>query len=162
LEALALLEQLFQECPEPSELASAYLQQAECLEALGRIEEAASAFMASVAANRRRTGVITTAPLEFGMFVVRNGLTGYYEEALSALEDTKMLTLFPSGQFMLHAAKAAIAAERGEMDNARQHARMALAAAAITDTGLRYHPKVGLVGKIEPRLHSRLVELAGA
>lgn len=158
VEALELLDHLIERYPHPSQLASAYMQKAQCLEALGDISRAKDAYLLSLTAEETRSGIKTTAPLEFGMFVVRHSLNELYLKVFEILtgDNIKMLTLFPAGRYQAYAALAIIADETGIKLEARNFAQKALEAAQTKDTGLRHHPTIGLVNTPDKNIQKRL------
>ncbi len=161
-EALKLLELFFRECPHPADLGSAYLQKAQCLEALGDLDGSLRAFRDALRADRAGSGVRTNAPLEFAVFAVRHGRNDLYDEVLNGLEGAESHLLFPATEYKLGMVLAIIAWETGELEEARKHAQIALKAAQKEHSGLRYHPTVGLVERVDEGLHHRLLKIAGA
>lgn len=162
--ALELLEYLIKVYPEPSQLASAYLQKAQCLEALGSTKDAADAYLAALSTEEVCQGVKATAPLDFAMFVIRCELREYYDMVLNYLSRSDVLRpliLFPIGNYQANAALAIILYEKGEQQAARKFALNALKAAQKTDSGFRYHPKIGLVENVDEQIHSKLEKIAG-
>jgi hypothetical protein len=70
--------------------------------------------------------------------------------------------MFAADHFRWHAAKSLIARALGNLDEARKHARIALAAASKQNSGFRYHPDVGLVGDEHAGVRSELARMASA
>jgi tetratricopeptide (TPR) repeat protein len=159
-DALELLDYLINKNPEPSELAMAYLQRAQCLENTGHIDDATQAFLSSLSAEKAYPNVKTNAPIEFAMFVLHHNLKQHYDTTLSSLEGIEVQNLFPISQYQFNLAHAILLAEKGKADIARLYAQKALAAAQQTYSGFRFHPTLGLVEKIDSQLHSRLQEIA--
>jgi len=104
------------------------MQKAQCLEALGNISQAKDAYLLSLTAEDTPSGVKTTAPLDFAMFVARHSVSELYDKAIETLtqDNIKMLTLFPAGQYQACAALAIIADERSNKREARNFAQKAL------------------------------------
>ncbi len=159
-EALHLLDILLREHPHSAELGSAYLQRAQCLEAVGDLEGALGAFRLAVEADRADTGVQTNASLERALFIVRHGRSDLYEVALEDLERLEPHLVFPVTQYKIALAAALITWEQQDQATARRFARIALEAAGKRNSGLSYHPHVGLVEDFDPALHARLEEIA--
>ncbi len=68
--------------------------------------------------------------------------------------------LFPVTQYKLALVMALIAWEQADRTTARRFARIALDASAKQESGLSYHPKVGLVEEPDEDLHARLEAIA--
>ena len=160
--ALELLDYLFKEFPERAELAIAYLQKAQCLEVMGRVDEVIQAFQDSLKAERNYKNVRTDAPLDFGMFVIRHQRTELYGEAARALEEFPDLVTFPYQAYQYHAIQAVIAQARGDISEAREHAKQAILASTKDHSGFRYHAKVGLVKAVEPKIERMLKRISAA
>lgn len=161
-EAIELLDYLLEHYPHPSQLASAYMQKAQCLEALGKISQAKDAYLLSLTAEDTPSGVKTTVPLDFAMFVARHSISELYDKAIEALtqDNIKMLTLFPAGQYQACAALAIIADKRGNKREACIFAQKALEVAQIKKPVLSYHPTVGLVNTPDEKIQKRLERIA--
>lgn len=61
----------------------------------------------------------------------------------TSLASSKMLLLFPEGQFLLAVAMAIISEGRGKRRKARRYAKQALKALEVRDSGLDGRPDVG-------------------
>ncbi|MGB7748733.1 MAG: hypothetical protein WBN75_15770, partial [Verrucomicrobiia bacterium] len=96
---------------------------------------------------REFPNVKTYAFIEFGKLVAEKKLTQFFDEALSALEKelSSRGIQFPADTFNAFGIRSIIAAQRGQVEKAKEFAKVALEAAAKIDSGLRYHPTVGLV-----------------
>jgi hypothetical protein len=84
-----------------------------------------------------------------------------YQEALSILaefEDRELL--LPDAQYRAGAARALIYSAVGNIETAAEFAHLALAAATRNHSGLPYHPRLGLVEKLEPAIQAKLQEIA--
>ena len=150
------------EYPDSLQLASAYLQRAQCLAGLGREAEAVTAYLDALRQERTFPNARTDAWIDFGWFVVKQGRTDLYSKALQVINDeAKPVLLLPIDRYRLSAIQAFIAADRGDRQGARAHATAALQAATESQSGLRHHPKLGLVKETEGKLHKRLWSLAG-
>jgi tetratricopeptide (TPR) repeat protein len=159
--AIELLDQLFADFPEKSQLASAHLQKAECMVALGEFDEAVKEYRAALWAEKQFPSVRTRVWLKFPWFVVMHGMTELYPEACRFLDWGEGKPTFPVDEYKLATIEAFMAADRGDADVARGRARAALVSAAKQHSGFRYHAKLGLVTQEEPHVRQRLEELAG-
>lgn len=85
--ALQLVEQYLSEFP-PTDMfhVGALLQRAQCLEALGRIEEAEAAYLTTLGQQRTIQNYVTLVYIEFPWFAVKYGRRHLYSEALAALD----------------------------------------------------------------------------
>jgi tetratricopeptide (TPR) repeat protein len=140
-----LLKRIIQEWPDRSELASCYLQLAECEELLGNLESTVDWYRKSLQQEKIYPNVRTMAWTQFPLFVVKNHLRKHYGESLKILSEFEPDFTFPKDQFVVFAVRSLIASENGDHQNARENAEKALQLAGVKDSGLRYHPKVGLV-----------------
>ena len=159
LSAIELIEIMLEKWPESSQLASAYLQKAQCFDALGRIEEAVQSYRAALNAEHQYPGVRTDARLYFARFVASHELNDLYEYALSELDESFDLTIFPVGEYSYFAARAIIAAHQGKTIEARNYAQRAILASQKTYSGLSHHPRLGLVESPDSKLHEKLLRL---
>lgn len=157
--ALELLALMLSEYPDPSQLAPAYQQKAECLDKLDRVQEAEHAFEDALRMMREKTNVRTTAHLGYAMFVIRRKLSHSYDKAMEVLDEFTDSTgqLFSTIRYRYCAAKAIILSRLGDQVNARMYALLALEASEQRDSGFRYHPSFGLVRQPEADIHQELV-----
>jgi tetratricopeptide (TPR) repeat protein len=157
--ALELLNRLFSEFPEPSELSSAHLQAAYCYEQLCNTAKALEHLQLSLSAQvnypNRDTGIF----LEYPWFVVRHHLADHYAAALTTLRRAHIA--FPVTAFKAAAIRALIAEANGE-PTAAQHATEALASAALKQSQFQHHRELGLVGQVHMPLVERLRKIATA
>lgn len=162
--AIKLLELLIEKWPEPSQMAMAHLQRAECFIALGYNEEAAQAFRASLEAKRVHPDSIADTPLSFGMFAIIRELTDLYDEVVDVLDEFLDASMRPADEYQYYAIKSVIAAHGNDADKARDYAREAINAAQKVYSGTHYD-KLGL--KIKPEsitetiIHKKVCDLAG-
>ena len=160
---LELLDHMLQEYPDSStELAAAHHQRGVCLAQLGEYVRAIDAYRRALEVQRVHPHALTTAHTAFAELAVTLNRRDLFPEALTVLEEFSRVDVFPIHIFKREAAHALIAADGGEMEAARSHARRALAAASATESGFRYHVKVGLVGFVDPRLVERIRQLSDA
>jgi tetratricopeptide (TPR) repeat protein len=128
--ALALLERLVCECPEPSQLAAAHYQRAACLRMLGRVDEAVGAYRLAFDAERTSQQVHCLAYLEFAELVLADGLSHLFREALATLEEFRPQDQFPIERCRVEIAQTLLLDGLGEHAHARRNARRALATIA--------------------------------
>jgi tetratricopeptide (TPR) repeat protein len=160
--ALALLDRLLTEFPEPSQLASAYEQRARCLADLGRHEDAFVALEASFAAQRAYPNLETGAYLDFGELAIGLQRTDLYDRAGALLDEFGGREVLPDSIYRHAVIRAFVAAHRGDRAAAREHARRAIGAAGRTESPFRYHRKVGLVRFVDPEVVAKLEEWCAA
>jgi tetratricopeptide (TPR) repeat protein len=159
-DAIELLDYLIKLYPHPSQLSSAYLQKAQCFEALGLTDAAIQAYISSFSAEKDYPQVKTNASFDFAMFVLKNQLERYYDIVLSNFEHIEELSLFPISQYQAYMAIAIILADKGKKKEARLYAQKALDATKKSSSGFHYHPTLGLVEQIDKQLYSRLQAIA--
>jgi len=160
--AILLLDKMFTEFRSEFELASAYQQKASCLAKLGDIDGAINNYQRTLETEREIPRVKTYAFMEFGKLVAEKKLTRLYDEALIALE-TEMNSrgiLFPSDTFNAFGIRSLITAERDQIQKAKDFAKVALEAAAKINSGLRYHPTIGLVRDKETPFYKSILAIA--
>jgi len=160
--SLELLDKMFAEFPERTQLASAYSQKASCLAKLGNIDDAIVNYQHALRTEREFPQVGTYAFMDFGKLVAENKLAQFYDEALSLLEAglNSRGIQFPADTFKALGIRSLIAAQRGQIREAKELARNALEAAAKIDSGLRYHPTVGLVRDKETPFYKSVQAIA--
>jgi tetratricopeptide (TPR) repeat protein len=156
--ALGLLDRLCTDFPEPSQLASAHLQAAQCHEALGNVSEAVRHFRLALAAQTRNPQVDPGTSLEFAWFIFEHQLTSLYDEAIGALDASHLA--FPVQYFKANAIRAFVAKYRDDHIAASQYARKALESADLCSSPFRYHRPLGLVGEEYRPIVERLSSMA--
>ncbi|NIM93689.1 MAG: hypothetical protein GTO18_08260 [Anaerolineales bacterium] len=163
LAALELIELYLENWPNDTDLAQAYLQQAECFASLGKMNAAIEAYRNSLQAQRNRPNVMTQAPINFGMYAIENGMTHLYKEAVSVLDEfvNPDRITFPIEEFRYNTILAIACEHAGQLTEAEEYATAAIEASRKTHSGLSYHPDLGLVKQINRRLHRKLQKLSG-
>lgn len=163
-EALKLLDMIVESWMVDVGSAEVHLQRAECLRDLGREQEAILAYRLTFSAQRQVPGLITTAHLDFAWWIAVSGRNELFDEALGVLAEfaSKGGVSFPAHRYLEAGARALICHARGQSDDARAHARRALHAAALEDSGLRYHPTVGLVQESDTAARTLLTAIAAS
>jgi len=142
--ALSLLEQYFQQ-DEDFDHAAAHVTRAEAYLALNRSEDAFRAYEAALRREAEFRNLRTGAYLDFPYQIALQGSSDRYAQALSLLSEAEPRLMFAADHFVFHATKALILADQGNNSDARVEARLALDVASQTNSGIRYHPTVGLV-----------------
>lgn len=157
--ALQLLNLYFAEFPDDFDLAMSYLQAAECHSSLGHREEAIDYFRKSIKRQHDYPNVRTPACFVFGRYVIEIDRTDCFEEVLSAVDESGPPT-FPWDTYMAHGIRALVAEYRGQREDARNLAGLALKSADAKHSGFSRHPNVGLVHDTKTVFHKKLKRLA--
>lgn len=158
--ALDLLEQYF-ETGDVFDANQAYLQKGHALSNLGDLEGAVAAYEAALARERVPPSIKTQAYLDYPALVVSGGLDHLIERALRILEDHEDRPVFPVERFRATGLRALLLERSGQSDAARIFARLALDAAAETQSGLSYHQDLGLVSTEDRDLLDQVARLVG-
>lgn len=127
-----------------------------CRAGLGEYEAAITDYRGALAAQHAYPQTLTPAHAAFAELVVTLERRDLYSEVLTALAEFGHIDVFPKDIYRSQEARAFIAAESGDKAKAREHAERALVAAAATDSGFRFHKKLGLVGSVSPERLERL------
>jgi len=143
--ALRLLDEYFK-LGDHFDQAQAHVDRASAYLALGDSEHAIAALEAALAREDQYPRLLTCAYLDLPFLIASHCIESRYKQALELLERHKARLTFPVDQFRWHAAYALILSAQAQTTSAREHARLALAAAAKDHSGSRYHSSVGLVG----------------
>lgn len=161
-EALKLLDMIIELWMEDAKRATVHYQRAQCLRDLERDAEAIEAYREAFSEQRRTPSYLTNAHVDYAWWVAVSGKREFFDEALSVLDEFSRdggIT-FPASTYLEEGARALIAHTRGNRELAAIHARRALGAAGRTDSGLRYHPTVGLVRIRDEAAHERITSIA--
>ncbi|MCW5556332.1 MAG: tetratricopeptide repeat protein [Verrucomicrobiae bacterium] len=166
LAAVGLLRLVLKHWPDPQfELAGVHWGLAGCLEKLGRTEEALESLRNSIAAQREFPNMTTSAFLDFGWLVIRQNRTDLFEESIALLREFGLVDLDqgpPTEQYRYAAVCAVVADHTGQMDLARQWARLAVGAAKVaTKNSWRYPGWIAPSIPPDAGIHDRLEVLAG-
>jgi tetratricopeptide (TPR) repeat protein len=158
--ALRLLQRLFAEFPDPSQLEGAHLQAALIHVQLGNEAAAIEHFRSGLRAKAAYPNSDAGTALEFPWFIARHNLSAHFVEALEALKSARLA--FPVQVFKSAAIRATVAQFQGDQLGASRFAREALEAASLKRSPFRYHSSLGLVGgEYEPTIQE-LRKLAAA
>jgi tetratricopeptide (TPR) repeat protein len=156
-----LLDDVIARWPDQSQLALAYHQKAECALMLQGVEQALDWLRKALQQEQVFPNSVTFAGLLLAKLVVVNHLTEHYDEVLAILQKRAANLTWPIERFYVYGLSAIISSERGQDEEARNHAALALDAAAQKHSGFRYHPTMGLVATPEPSIQERLVRITG-
>ena len=143
--AIALLNRTIVEWPVESELACCYWQLANCHLKLGDLDQSIESFRKCFNQERVYPNAGTRAWSDFSRFVAERRLKHLYDEALEIMRSREKSAIFPIDKFFLHAVRAVIAREQGNLEYARREAAEALEQATRSDSGMANHPTLGLV-----------------
>jgi tetratricopeptide (TPR) repeat protein len=157
--ALRLLDQYFA-LGDGFDHAQAYADRAAAYLSLGEIDRAIKSYEDALAVEATRPDVTTQASLDLPFLIATKKLRDRYQRAISLLEQFGSRPTFPVDVFRRHAAQALIALDSDRRTEAREHARLALAAAERDSSGFRYHAKLGLVGSAFEELRAQLSAVA--
>jgi tetratricopeptide (TPR) repeat protein len=135
------------------QLAAAYNRKAACYLKLGDVDNSITAYRRVFAIERESGSPATLAFFDFGRLVAEKNLRHHFDEALSALDaGAKYIGKhLPADTFNFYGIRALIAARKGETEKAKDFARLALEAARKDNSGIRNHPKFGLVDNRESK-----------
>ena len=157
--ALRLLERYFA-LGEDFDMAQAHADRATAYLSLGQVDSAILAYEAALAREATHPNLLTQAYLELPFLIATRRLSEHYDRAVAVLESHKHRLMFPKDRFQWNCAAALIRSDQGDRRAAQDYARNALAASTETNSGFRYHPKVGLVTSTDDALFRRLSKLA--
>ena len=144
------------------QLAAAYNRKAGCYLKLGDVANAVADYRRVFAIERELGSPATLTFFDFGKLVVEKHLRDHFDEALTALEaGAKYLGKhLPADTFNLFGIRSLIAAQKGEIEKAKEFAQIALEAVAKDNSGIRYHPKFGLVKDRESKFYYAIEAIA--
>ncbi|MBL8078391.1 MAG: hypothetical protein JNM55_10555 [Anaerolineales bacterium] len=161
--ALELNNLALEEHPERIHQAQLLEQKAECLNKLGKVDEAEENFLLALQAMREVPNVKPNVPFSFGLFVIEHKINRLHKEALQVLDefnDMKSGIIFPTTEYYFYGIKAIILHREGNSKEAEPLAQKAMAASEKQVSGFSRHPKVGLVSKTENMLYNELASVA--
>jgi tetratricopeptide (TPR) repeat protein len=146
------------------QLADAYSRKAACCLKLGDVENSIAAYRQVLALERESGSPATLAFFDFGKLVAEKNLRRHFDEALSALDaGAKYIGKhLPADTFNFYGIRALIAAQKGETEKAKEFAKIALGAAQKDSSGIRNHPKFGLVEDREAKFYGAIEAIAAA
>ena len=161
--AITLFDAVIERYSQTISFVQALSAKATCLFRTGDIEGALAHYCRAIEQRRVRPNIETWAWLDFAWVVATEGVSDCYEAALNVLDEFgSSKQLFPVVRFRLNASRALILSTRGLIDLAVDAAHAALAAADLEVSGLRLHPKIGIVGSSYEDIRKRLMTIAAA
>jgi len=144
-EALFLLQKLEKEFPEESQLASAYLQMAECFIKLEKYDNAIKYFRLSIEYEKEQPSFQTRAFIDFPVFIVSHGMVDFYSEIREILLNSKEKLLFPVDRYYYYASLSIIFEYEKNKEKAKTFAIKAINTSSEKCSGFKYHQNIGLV-----------------
>lgn len=162
IDAISLFDHVIDRYSDSLNFVQALSAKADCLLDSGDIDAALTYYDLAIQQMRLEPRVQTWAWLDFAWLVATKGLSNRYETALGLLDEFgNEQQLFPIVVFRLYGSRALIQSAIGLTDAAAA-AQTALNAADKEISGLRHHPKIGLVGERYSDLCTRLTTIAQA
>ena len=161
--ALELNNLALEEYPEHIYQAQLLEQKAECLNKLGKIDEAEENFLLALEAMREIPNVKPNVQFSFGLFVIEHNISRLYKEALMILDEFKDIgdgKVFPITEYYFYGLKAIVLHREGNIKEAKHLALKAITASEKQYSGFSRHPKVGLVNKKEDMFYNELASVA--
>jgi tetratricopeptide (TPR) repeat protein len=159
--ALALIDEYF-ETGDEFDVPNAFCARAEAYRALGRENDAVSAYKQALEWEVSHPQHISTARIDLPKVVVDNRLANEYDYALDILTSrfTESDHQFPGTRYLWNGCCALITYDLGQTDEAREFAERALRAAGETESPFRYHRSVGVVRDTSDEFGRRLERIA--
>lgn len=142
--ALRLLDEYF-ELGDHFDMAQAYVDSATAFLALEKPSDAIASYEAALTREAEYPGLQTRAFIDLPYLIAERKIQAKFDRALELLDLYKERVKFPIDRFKWNAAGAIIQASNSNYREARSLANAALNAAAETESGFRFHPKIGLV-----------------
>jgi tetratricopeptide (TPR) repeat protein len=158
--ALQLLDQYFQLGDDHFDSAQAQVDKAQALTALGEIDAALSAYNEALERERQFPNYKTHAYLDFALLALNARKVGLYAKVLEVLDEYRDQPRFPVDRYKAHGARALILQELGRAAEAQSSGKLALAAAAESRSGFRFHQTLGLVGNVGDEFGARIAAVA--
>ena len=140
--------------------AFAYGMRAQAMLGTGDVEGALAAYVECLDYEAAHPGVNSNAYLEFPVLVARLRRRDHYERVLRLFSRWGE-EVFEIQRFTQFAVMAVIHDDLGSGEEARMAAVAAMEAAGVQHSGMRYHPRVGLVGELPEELRVTLERLVG-
>jgi hypothetical protein len=145
--SLRLVDHFFLIKTRDSEVLRALLARANSCLSKGLVDRAISTMKEMLDIERRKPSQKTHVFVDYPLLVAEHRVAAEYDGAVAVLLERAGDLSFPISQFKWHAAMSIIQAALGNAPLAREHAGLALEVAEIQSSGLRFHPRLGLVGK---------------
>lgn len=143
--ALSLVAQYFDVLGDTHPTPSIYDTIATAYIALGKFDNAISAYESAISLMEDRPQSKTNAAHDLCYLVAERQLTQYYDRAQELLKRAPLAGFFPHIAYRFYATNAAILWDKGDKALAADQACRALYQAERDHSGLSYHPKLGVV-----------------
>ncbi|MCO7224129.1 M48 family metallopeptidase [Pleionea sp. CnH1-48] len=127
--------------------APAYCDMASAFLAKGEVDKSIESYGKALAREEEFPNILTGAYLLYPLTIAENKRANLYQQAIDVLDKHLSRLTFPVEYFQWNAAKAIIAAEYGDKEQASKYVESAFDAAEIKKSGFRYHQSLGLVGE---------------
>jgi tetratricopeptide (TPR) repeat protein len=157
--ALELINLAITEYPQRIFLAEMYEQKAKCLNKLGNLQDAESAFQLAFDSMRAIPNIKPSTQFSFGLFVIEHKISRLYKEAIMVLDEFTDRLEFPFIEYYYYGIRAVILNREGNGIEAKSIAIKALQASEKEHSGFSRHPGVGLVNQPNEIIHSELQRL---
>jgi len=163
LPAIALAQRFLQLQGEGIGAAQMHAATAQAFTTLSDTAAALDAYRRAIESERKHPNVRGYHYLAFAWFAATHGMTTQYDEVLAAMEQNKedRDLIFPINQYRYFGALAMIAADVGDIDQAKRIAKNALDASSQARGPFHRYPELGLVRGSADEFHARLERLAG-
>ena len=159
--ASPLFDHVIENYPDSINFVQSLSAKADCLLSSGDVDGAILYYDRAIEQMRIKPNIQTWAWLDLTWLVATRRLSRQYERALDLLDEFgRKQQLFPVVAFRIHGSRALIQSARGQTDLGAQAARIALSFADTDSSGLRYHPKIGLVGARFEDIRAQLATIA--
>ncbi|HEX7901870.1 MAG TPA: hypothetical protein VF950_29195 [Planctomycetota bacterium] len=146
--AMALLERALTEFPAHVERANCHALLGQGHDALGEMDSAIQSYLRAL--KLEKTTRSSGAWPGLARAVILRKRSDLYPELLDALADHESEAALPGDKFVLHAARAVVAFEKGDWLKAGRNAAAALGWAETRDSGMSKHKDLGLVSPDDP------------
>jgi tetratricopeptide (TPR) repeat protein len=157
--ALRLLDDYFS-LGEHFDQAQAHVDRATAYLSLNNVDAAIASFEAALAREATFPNVRTRTYLDLPHLIAVRRLSRQYARAIEILETHRSDVFFHVDRYLWNGTRALILFEQGRKSEARAAAELALAAAAETKSGFRYHTDVGVVRTTKDEFGERVKAIA--
>ena len=159
--ATSLFDHVIEGYPDSINFVQALSAKADCLLGSGDVDRAIYYYDRAIEQMRITPNIKTWAWLDLAWLVAARRLSREYEKTLGLLDEFGAAPQpFPVVAFRIHGSRALIQSARGLTDLGAQAARIALGFADMESSGLRYHPKIGVVGTRYEDIRAQLTAIA--
>jgi len=159
--ALNLLDRYF-DLGEHFDFAQAYVDQAKAYLTLGNISETIISFEKALVREKNYPKLLTNAYLDLPLIIAVKGIESKYDEALETLDEYRSRLTFSIDRYKWNAAKSIILSSLDYHKKAANFAQSAIEASAEKQSGIRYHPKIGLFSesKMDKQIYKNVKKIA--